>query len=100
MAKTKTWKIGEYCQGGVLTVEITGKVISVIGKEWDHSAGIRKSSNQSKAQEFRRGTVLSTDAQAERKLLDFLCELTTGYYADMVLQWIKKSVTLNNSMWY
>ena len=23
--KTKTWKIGEYCKGGIITVEITGK---------------------------------------------------------------------------
>jgi hypothetical protein len=31
---TKTWKIGEVCQGGIITVEIKNSAISVIGKEW------------------------------------------------------------------
>ena len=43
--KTKTWKLGEICQGGVVTVEVTGQKIAVIGKEWDYSAGSRKSSD-------------------------------------------------------
>jgi hypothetical protein len=30
---TKTWKIGEVCQGGIITVEIKNSAISVIG-EW------------------------------------------------------------------
>ena len=59
---TKTFKIGEYCKGGIITVEIKGKVISVIGKEWDYSKGSRKSSNQSNAKEWCRGTVLATDS--------------------------------------
>ena len=76
MAKaTKTWKIGEYCQGGVITVEITGKVIAIIGKDWDTSTGYRKSSNQSNAKEFTRGTVTADDSQAYRKMYDFLSSI-------------------------
>lgn len=87
--KTKTWKIGEYAKGGIITVEIAGKVIIVIGKDWDTSTGYKKSSNQSNAQEFTRGTVLSTDTDAYWKLYDFLSDLTTHYYAETILDWIR-----------
>lgn len=90
---TKTWKIGEYCKGGIITVEINGKIITVIGKEWDYSKGTMRSSDQSKAKEWTRGTAVATDREAERKLSDFLCDLTTSYYADQVIEWIKSKVT-------
>ena len=95
MAKaTKTWKIGEYAKGGVITVEIVGKVISIIGKEWDYSTGSRRSSNQSNAKEFTRGTVTSDDREAYRKMYNFLTDLTTHYYADTILTWIESKVKL------
>lgn len=95
MAKaTKTWKIGEYCKGGIITAEINGKVINIIAKDWDTSAGYTKKSNQSNAREFTRGTVLSTDPSAQRKMMDFLEDLTTHYYASEVLDWIKSKVKL------
>lgn len=101
MAKyTKTFKIGEYCQGGIITVEINGKKIDVIGKEWDHSAGSRRSSDQSNAQEFRRNTFDADDSQVQRKLADVLCDLTTSYYADTVTKWIETKVTLNKSLFW
>jgi len=93
--KTKTWKIGEYAKGGIITVEINGKIISVIGKDWDMSKGTRRSSDQSNAQEFTRGTVLSTDTDAYWKLYNFLTDLTTHYYADTILEWIKTKIDLN-----
>lgn len=97
MAKaTKTWKLGEVAQGGVITVEITGKVIAIIGKDWDTSTGYRKSSNQSNAKEFTRGTVTADDSQAYRKMYDFLSDLTTHYYADSILKWIESKVKLQN----
>lgn len=97
MAKaTKTWKIGEYAKGGVITVEITGKVIAIIGKDWDTSTGYRKSSNQSNAKEFTRGTVTADDSQAYRKMYFFLTDLTTSYYADSILKWIESKVKLQN----
>ncbi len=93
---TKTWKLGEVAQGGVITVEITGKVITVIGKEWDFSTGSRRSSNQSNAKEFTRKT-FSTDAgNVQRELADFLCELTTSYWADQIEKWIKSKVKFSN----
>lgn len=92
--KTKTFKIGEYCKGGIITVEITGKVIIIIGKDWDTSAGYSRSSNQSKAKEFTRGTAIATDRDVERKIDNFLNDLTTSYYAGQILDWIKSKVEL------
>lgn len=96
--KTRTWKIGEYAKGGVITVEIQGKVITVIGKDWDFSQGSNKGSSQKNAKEFTRGTTLATEKNAERQLLDFLCDLTTSYYADTILKWIKENVELYKSL--
>jgi hypothetical protein len=90
MAKaTKTWKIGEYMQGGVLTIEINGDRIDVVGKEWNFSKGSNKSSDQSGAKEFTRKTFTTN---SEFEILDFLEDLSTSYYADEVMKWIKTKV--------
>ena len=101
MAKaTHTWKIGEYAKGGIITVEINGDKVAIIGKEWDHSAGTRRSSNQKNAQEFDRETVDVNFNGAERKAVDFLCDLTTSYDADKIMDWIKTKVKFNSpSFW-
>lgn len=91
---TKTFKLGEVCRGGVITVEITGKIIVVIGKEWDTSAGYSKSSNQSNAKEFTRGTAEANDTNAYRKVINFLEDLTTPYYAGKIMEWIKTKVEI------
>lgn len=98
MAQSKTFKIGEYAKGGVITVEIKGKTVTVIGKEWDFSTGSRKSSNQSKAKEFTRGTCVVTDNNAYRNTLDFLCDLTTSYYADEIMKWIESKVKFSKDL--
>ena len=96
---TKTWKIGEYCKGGIITVEITGKLIAVIGKEWDYSKGSSRGSNQSGAKEWARGTTLANDSNAERHIDNFLNDLTTSYYSDQVMQWIKTKVKFETTSW-
>lgn len=101
MAKaTKTWKLGEVAQGGVITVEIKDKQIDVIGKEWDFSKGSRRSSNQSQAKEFTRKTLNADSSNVERELADFLCDLTTSYWADEITKWIETKVTLYKSMFW
>lgn len=100
MAKaTKTWKIGEYCKGGIITVEIIGKVIHIIGKDWDTSTGYKKSSNQSNAKEWTRGTTDVTDRDAWRKCDDFLNDLTTSYYADEIMKWIESKIKFEKNIW-
>ena len=98
MAK-KTFKIGEYCKGGIISVETTKTQVTIIGKDWDFSAGSTKSSDQSKAQEFTRETVNVSDSNANRKILDILCDLTTSYYADKIMEFIEKNVTFKNFIW-
>ena len=90
MAKrTKTFKIGEYCVGGIISVEVTGKVLTIINKEWDTSTGYTKRSNQSNAKELSRATGMINEFNWERKASDYLHELTTSYYADKIMDWIK-----------
>ncbi len=92
--KTKTWKIGEYAKGGVITVEIQGEIINVIGKDWDMSQGTKRGSNQSNAKEFTRETVLSSHNNSRRILSNFLNDLTTSYYSDKIVEWIESKVEL------
>jgi len=101
MAKaTKTWKLGEVAQGGVITAEVNGKLITIIGKEWDFSKGSRKSSDQSNAKEFTRGTVLSNEQDAEWKLFNYLSDLSTSYYADEIIKWVKSKVKIEPEFGY
>ena len=96
---TKTWKIGEYCAGGIITVEITGKIIQIHQKEWDFSKGSNRSSDQSKAEILFTGTVEATDHLAYLKIHDFLNNITTSYWADEVIKWIKSKVIIQHSIW-
>jgi hypothetical protein len=96
---TKTFKIGEYCRGGVITIETTKTQVKVIAKEWDTSKGYNKGSDQSGAKEWNRLEISLSDSGAERKVDDFLQDLTTSYYAGEVLDWIKTKVTFKNN-WY
>lgn len=95
---TKTFKIGEYARGGVITVETTGDTVTVIGKEWDFSTGSNKSSDQSKAKEFTRETVNTTQSDAYSRLSMFINDLTTSYYTDQIIDWIKSKTKLK-SIW-
>ena len=99
---TKTWKIGEYCTGGIITVEIKGNKVAAIGKEWDYSKGTLRSSDQKNAKEFTRKEVKTTDIGAERTLDFFLCDLTTSYYAGQIMDWIKTKAKFDkgyNNQW-
>ena len=94
MAK-KTFKIGEYCARGVLTVEITGKVILITAKNWDFTTGSRRSSNQSNAEPFSTASVLATEFGCEDKIERYLCSLTTSYYSGKIIEWIKSKIQLS-----
>jgi hypothetical protein len=86
---SKTWKLGEVCRGGVITVEATAKKVTIIAKEWDTSQGFSKGSNQSNAKEWNRLEVSTSSSDAESKLSWFLFDLTTSYHADKILEWVK-----------
>jgi len=96
---TKTFKIGEYCRGGVITIETTKTQVKVIAKEWDYSKGHSKGSDQSNAKEWNRLEVNLSSSDAERSIDWFLFDLTTSYYAGEILEWIKTKVTFNDNNW-
>lgn len=98
--KTKTWKLGEICQGGVVTVEIKGQAIAIIGKEWDYSKGSNKGSDQSGAKEFNRFEIEANEFNASRRCSDFLHELMHSWAAEEILKWIGGEVTFtHNNFW-
>lgn len=92
---TKTFKIGEYCKGGIITIETKGNNISVIGKDWDFSKGTKKGSDQSGAKEWTRLEVNAEHTNAIRELNNFLNDLTTSYYTDEVMKFIESKVKLS-----
>lgn len=94
MAKyTKTWKIGEQAAGGIITVNITGKVIQIQNKEWDFYAGSRRSSDQSQAEVLCTGTITNeANDNVYAKVYDFLIDITTHYYTDMIIKWIESKI--------
>ena len=97
---TKTFKIGENCRGGIITVETKGNIIAVIGKEWDYSQGSRRGSNQKNAKEWTRLEVDAEDSNSFRELSNFLLDLTTSYYTDEVMKFIESKTKLNKRMFW
>ena len=89
---TKTWKLGEVCRGGVITIETTKTQVKIIAKEWYFSKGCNKGSDQSKAKEWNRLEVNLSDRDAESKADWFLFDLTTSYWAGEIMDWIKTKV--------
>jgi hypothetical protein len=98
---SKTFKIGEYARGGVITAETKGNKVTLIAKLWDTSTGYNKNSNQSNAKEMHRIEVDATDSEAYWKLFHWASEESTSYWADEILKWVKTKSKLNdkNSMW-
>jgi len=92
---TKTFKIGEYAKGGVITVNVTKDSITVIGKDWDYSKGSNRGSDQSGAKEFDRKEFDLSDRNLYRGLLMYLGDLTTSYYSDNIIEWIGTKVGKN-----
>jgi len=97
---TKTWKIGEYCKGGIITVETRKTQITIIGKEWDYSKGSKKGSNQANAKEWIRKTVLINEDNPGRELSNFLSELTTSYYTGEIMKWIEQTNTFKRFLFW
>ena len=97
---TKTFKIGEYAKGGVITAEVGKTSITIIAKNWDFSTGSRRSSDQTNAKETHRINVGIQDAEAQRKLTMWLCEETTSYYADEIMKWVLSKTKLSKNLFW
>lgn len=94
---TKTFKIGESCAGGIITVQTGTKKVTIIQKEWDYAKGSNRGSDQSGAKELDRVEVNSDDGNAYRELQDFLLDITSSYFTDQVLKFVNSKVTFKNT---
>jgi hypothetical protein len=94
---TKTFKIGERCRGGIIQAIAAKDKVTIIGKDWDTSAGYNKGSNQSNAKEWTRIEVQTSDSNARRKLSEFLEDLTTYYYSEKVIEWVESQTAFKSS---
>ena len=75
--RTKTWKIGEYCAGGVIRAKSCGELVKL------------------EIRDYFTDELLNHGAFGrihERQIFEFLTMFTTPYYADNVLAWIKQKV--------
>ena len=87
MAK-QTFRIGESCIGGIIEVTITGKIIVIKALDWQTNKVVRT------------GTGETTDPQCERKIDDFLTELTSYYFVEKVMKFIKDNVNFKNVSYF
>jgi len=70
----KQWKIGEYCQDGILVAEIKGTNIRISTKDYN-------TKEECQAHTYNE--------DEKRYIRDFLYELTSSYYAEKVEDWLK-----------
>ena len=83
-AKTKTFKIGESCEGGILKVDISKGQIIITCMDWFTKKEIRKCY-------FRE----DDKQDMERHLWD----MTTSYYTDQVMKYIKENTSQKVTSW-
>ena len=79
----KMFRIGEYAIGGKIQVQIVGKLVSIKALDWETE------------NEVLTGTCLSNDPNSQSKIDTFLNELTSYYYAEQIMTWIKSKTKLN-----
>jgi hypothetical protein len=75
-------------------VETSKEEIAIICKEWDHSAGDRRSSDQSGAKEIDRETHRIDNPDCERKVRRFLMDLSDSYHAGIIMKWMMEKTEL------
>lgn len=78
--KTKTFKIGECAIGGIIKVQITGKVVLVQALDWDTKEVVSS------------GSCMTTDEDWDFKTERYLQDLSTYYYAEKIMEWINSKV--------
>jgi hypothetical protein len=75
--RTKTWRIGECCAGGVIRAKSCGEIVKL---------EIRDDYNDAILNNGAFGRI------HERYIFEYLTEFTSPYHAEKVIQWIKQKV--------
>ncbi len=98
MAK-KTWKIGEYCKGGIISVDVKESEVMLYLKDWDFSKGSNAKSDQSNAKVLDeisvsriKGIGWDNSNAICNKMEETLNDWTTSYYADKIVKWIREKI--------
>lgn len=79
MSKTKTWKIGEECVGGIIQVKISEDktMVGIRNATWGKNETLG-------ARSYRLG-------RCGHEIELYLNELTSSYYASKIMDWIKEN---------
>jgi len=87
---TKTFKIGEYAVGGIIQVRTTSDSINIDALDWNSKQKIMGREFQVRAM----GSCLSVTPYVKltNEIDTYLNELTSSYYADKVLDYIKENL--------
>ena len=88
MNKSKTWRIGEECVGGIIQAKVSegtylpqGTTVKILIKDW-------KTKETLDSQVFGR--------IHESRLESFLHDMTTSYHASNVMEWVKENAFTHN----
>jgi hypothetical protein len=84
---TKSFKIGEQAVGGIIRVEIKGKVILIKALDYNTKEVVKQ------------GTITTEQQGVESQITAFLEDLTSYYYAQKIMDWIKNKADLKPA-WY
>ena len=84
---TKTWKIGERCRGGIITVNVTPYFVYVYGKDWPAGASRKDCLNLANVWSAEVFNQVSDDWLWD--LDDHLNWLTNSYFAEKIMDWVK-----------
>ena len=83
MKRTKTWKIGEECVGGIIQAKVSGSdyfpssaVVKIAILEWNTKELVMSG--------------IFGQLHADR-LIEWLHEATTSYHVGKVLEWVKEN---------
>lgn len=79
---TKSFKIGEYAVGGIIKVEIIGKVVIIKALDYNTKEMVRA------------GSITIEDHDVSRQISEFLNDLTSHYYAEKIMKWITEKTGL------
>lgn len=76
MKANKSFKIGEWAVGGIINVQLTGKVVVIKALDYTTKTLIKAGST-------------TTDTPGFERMIDnYLNELTSHYYAEKIMKWI------------
>lgn len=84
----KQFKIGEYCMGGIIDATINGNHIVLKCLDWTTK------------EVLRTRTFDSEGVDAEQNIDFWLIDLTSSYYTDKVMQYIKQHTTFKSKEIY